>query len=69
MKDRLKRIKVSMLVTDFCILMKSKLRFKITQKARFRMAVRQPILFLGETFYKTNITKAENQILNLLKQI
>ena len=49
--ERIKGIKVSMLATDFCMLMKAKLRFKITQKARYRMAIRTPLAFLGEIFY------------------
>jgi hypothetical protein len=56
--ERIKRIKVSMLATDFCMLMKSKLRFKITQKARYRMAIRTPLAFLGEIFYSLGKPKA-----------
>ncbi len=56
--QRIKKVKVSMLAADFCMLMKSKLRFKITQKARYRMAIRTPLAFLGEIFYKSGKPKA-----------
>lgn len=58
MNDRIKRIKISMLATDFCMIMKSKLRFKITQKARYRMAIRTPLAFLGEIFHNIYLPKA-----------
>ncbi len=67
--ERIKRIKVSMLATDFCMLMKSKLRFKITQKARYRMAVRSPLAFLGEIFYTLGKPKAEKKASESLEQI
>jgi hypothetical protein len=67
--ERIKRIKVSMLATDFCMLMKSKLRFKITQKARYRMAVRSPLAFLGEIFYTLGKPKAEKKATESLEQI
>jgi hypothetical protein len=67
--ERIQRIKVSMLATDFCMLMKSKLRFKITQKARYRMAVRSPLAFLGEIFYTLGKPKAEKRATESLEQI
>lgn len=67
--ERIKRIKVSMLATDFCMLMKSKLRFKITQKARYRMAVRSPLAFLGEIFYTLGKPKAEKKATESFEQI
>ena len=67
--QRIKMIKVSMLATDFCMLMKSKLRFKITQKARYRMAVRSPLAFLGEIFYTLGKPKAEKKATESLEQI
>ncbi len=65
----MKKIKVSMLATDFCMLMKSKLRFKITQKARYRMAMRSPLAFLGEIFYTLGKPKAEKKAVECLEQI
>jgi hypothetical protein len=38
--------------------MKSKLRFKITQKARYRMAIKQSLALMGEIFYKNQLPKA-----------
>lgn len=58
LSDRIKRVKIQILVAKFCNIMKSKLRFKITQKARYRMAVKQPIAFLGDIFYKIQYPKA-----------
>ena len=58
-----------MLATDFCMLMKSKLRFKITQKARYRMAVRTPLAFLGDIFYTLSKPKADKKVTDCLEQI
>ena len=52
LSSRIKKVKIQMLVAQFCNIMKSKLRFKITQKARYRMAVKQPLAFLGDIFYR-----------------
>ena len=56
--ERLKRVKIQILVARYCTIMKSKLRFKITQKARYRMAVKQPLAFLGDIFYKVQLPRA-----------
>lgn len=49
--------------------MKSKLKFKITQKARYRMAIKQSLALIGELFYKSQLPKAEYVLYNIFTNI